>query len=56
MNIAREDRSSIKSEREAVAFTPSEKARIKAASKAKYITKSTYIRLAVLEKLKRDKF
>lgn len=56
MNIAREDRDSIKSGRESVAFTPSEKARIKEASQAKYITKSTYIRLAVLEKLKRDKF
>lgn len=56
MNFPRKDRDTIKTAREVVAVTISEKQRIQEASKKQNITKSTYIRLAVLRQLEKDGF
>ena len=56
VNFPRKDRDTIKTAREVVAVTISEKQRIQEASKKQNITKSTYIRLAVLRQLEKDGF
>lgn len=56
MKYPREDRSTIKTVREVVAMTPTEKQRVAKAAEAMHLTKSTYIRLAVLKQMEKDGF
>lgn len=56
MNKPRENRETVKTKREAVAVTEEERKKIQVAANKKYLSRSGYIRMAVLKQLERDGF